>query len=97
MIGTENFRDMSSTTCPQLLAIYHQTALTGKAWVALPKGLLSDLGVSRDTKARALAHLRAAGIVEVRNEKGRPSSTRLSEVKVAKVPIENLVTARLGA
>ena len=60
-----------------LLAIYHQTALTRKDWVTLPKGLLSELGVSRDAKSRALSNLETAGIVEVTNDRGRPSRVRL--------------------
>jgi hypothetical protein len=60
-----------------LLAIYHQAALTRKAWVTLPKGLLTDLGVSRDAKSRALAHLHASGVVELEKAKGRPSRVRL--------------------
>jgi hypothetical protein len=77
-----------------LLAIYHQTALTGKMWVTLPKGLLLDLGVSRDAKSRALAHLSTAGIAEVRNHKGKPSRVRLSEVQ-AVVSIDELAEIRL--
>jgi hypothetical protein len=62
-----------------LLVTYHQTALTGKEWVTLPKGLLSDFGVSRDAKARALGHLQAIGVVTVQNEKGKPARVRLQE------------------
>ena len=40
------------------VAICHQTDLTQKEWVTLPKGLLCDLGVSRDAKSRALASRR---------------------------------------
>jgi hypothetical protein len=60
-----------------LVAIYHQTALTRKEWVTLPKGLLADLGVSRDAKSRALTHLRAAGIIELRIDRGRPARIAL--------------------
>jgi hypothetical protein len=66
-----------------LLATYHQTALTGKEWVTLPKGLLSDLGVSRDAKSRALGHLQTAGIVEVKNDRGKPARVRLLELHSA--------------
>jgi DNA-binding transcriptional ArsR family regulator len=62
-----------------LLAIYHQTALTRKEWVTLPKGLVSELGLSRDVKSRALSSLHAAGIVDVENAKGRTSRVRLKD------------------
>jgi hypothetical protein len=68
-----------------LLAIYHQTALTRKDWVTLPKGLMSDLGVSRDCKARALHALQEAFLVSVERCKGktarvmlRPSASRVA-------------------
>jgi len=47
------------------LAVHHQTALTGKPAVTLPKSLLQDLGISKDAKARAVAALEAAGLIEV--------------------------------
>ena len=34
------------------LALQHQTALARRQWVTLPKGLLAQLGVSRDAKSR---------------------------------------------
>src|SRR6516225_1544924 len=43
------------------LALHHQTALTGKPIVTLPAKLLTDLGVSRDAKARGLKALEQAG------------------------------------
>jgi hypothetical protein len=64
-----------------LLTIYHQTALTRKASVTLPKGLLSDLGVSRDAKSRALSNLCAASIVEVRIDKGKTALARLRKLQ----------------
>ena len=48
-----------------LLALHHQTALTKKQWVTLPKGLLMQLGISRDAKARALQQLEAAALIRV--------------------------------
>jgi hypothetical protein len=60
-----------------LLAVYHQTALTRKDWVSLPKGLLSELGVSRDSKARALHALQEASLVSVERCKGRTARVML--------------------
>lgn len=60
------------------LAIHHQTALTKKPKVTLPKGLLAQLGISRDAKARALKHLDKAGLVVVENQKGRAARVMLS-------------------
>jgi hypothetical protein len=61
-----------------LLAVHHQTALTRKAVVTLPKGLLSYLGVSRDAKARSLRALEVAGLLQVERRVGR--SARVSIV-----------------
>lgn len=60
-----------------LLAIYHQTALTRKDWVTLPKGLMSELGVSRDAKARALHTLQEAFLVTVERCKGKTARVML--------------------
>jgi hypothetical protein len=60
-----------------LLAVYHQTALTRKDWVTLPKGLMSELGVSRDSKARALHALQEALLVSVERCKGRTARVML--------------------
>jgi hypothetical protein len=60
-----------------LLAIYHQTTLTKKDWVTLPKGLMSELGVSRDSKARALHALQEASLVAVERCKGRTARVTL--------------------
>ena len=62
-----------------LLAIYHQTALTRKDWVTLPKGLMFELGVSRDSKARALHALQEASLVSVERCKGRTARVMLRE------------------
>ncbi len=66
-----------------LLALHHQTALTKKQWVTLPKGLLTQLGVSRDAKARALKELHQAGLVELEKQKGRSSRVGLSVKKAS--------------
>jgi len=54
-----------------LLAVHHREALTRKRCVTLPKGLLADLGVSRDAKARGLRCLEEAGLVRVERSPGR--------------------------
>ncbi len=64
-----------------LLAIYHQTALTRKDWVTLPKGVMSELGVSRDSKARALHALQEASLVSVERCKGLTSRVMLQPVQ----------------
>ena len=46
------------------LAIHHQTALTRKAVVTIPKGLLADMGIDKDAKARALQLLEVQGLFE---------------------------------
>jgi DNA-binding MarR family transcriptional regulator len=74
------------------IAIHHQTALTRREQVTLPKHLLTQLGVSRDAKARALKELHKAGLVQVEQHKGRASRVGLLA--------ENSVVARgdsLGA
>ena len=60
------------------IAVHHQTALTRRDQVTLPKHLLAQLGVSRDAKARALKELHKAGLVEIEQQKGRSSRVGLS-------------------
>ena len=60
------------------LALHHQTALTKKQWVTLPKGLLMQLGISRDAKARALQQLEAAALVRVVRSKGKTARASLA-------------------
>jgi hypothetical protein len=59
------------------LAVHHQTALTGKASVALPARLLQDLGISRGAKARGLRALEEAGLVTVVRTRGRAAKIQL--------------------
>jgi hypothetical protein len=72
-----------------LLAIYHQTALTRKDWVTLPKGLMSELGVSRDSKARALHALQEAFLVSVERCKGRTARVMLRPSACDRVQPDN--------
>lgn|SRR5450631_762800 len=53
------------------LAVHHQTALTGKALVTLPSALLTELGISRDAKARGLRHLEQASLIRIERSCGR--------------------------
>jgi hypothetical protein len=62
-----------------LLAVHHQTALMRKSWVTLPKGLLTQLGVSRDAKARALHQLEAAVLIRVARAKGKTTRVSIAE------------------
>jgi len=60
------------------LAVHHQTALTGKPMVTLPSGLLDEMGIGRDAKARGLRHLENAGLVVVERLRGRSARVGLS-------------------
>jgi hypothetical protein len=60
-----------------LLAIHHQSDLTGRSTVTLPRGLLGDLGIGKDAKARALLDLERAGLVTVQRSKGRSARITL--------------------
>ena len=61
------------------LALQHQTALTRRQCVTVPKGLLTQLGVSRDAKARALQQLEAAVLVRVVRAKGKAARVCIAE------------------
>jgi hypothetical protein len=54
-----------------LLAVHHRAALTRNETVKLPAGLMNDLGVTKDGKARALRQLEAAGMITVHRKPGR--------------------------
>lgn len=59
------------------LATHHQTSVTGREWVVLPRSLMDQLGVSRDAKARALQQLESASLVQVIRSEGRTARVRL--------------------
>lgn len=59
------------------LATHHQTSMTGREWVVLPRSLMDQLGVSRDAKARALQQLEASSLVQVVRSEGRTARVRL--------------------
>jgi hypothetical protein len=59
------------------LAIHHQTALTGKATITLPRSLLESMGIDKDAKARALHSLEAAAVITIDQAKGRAARVSL--------------------
>ena len=54
-----------------LLLIHHQTAVSGLTAVRLPAGLLSEFGIDRGRKARALRALEGVHLVRVTRARGR--------------------------
>jgi DNA-binding MarR family transcriptional regulator len=60
-----------------LLAIHHQSDLTGRPVVTLPARLLADLGISRGAKSRGLRVLEKAGLVTVARSRGRAARIQL--------------------
>jgi hypothetical protein len=59
------------------LAIHHRATLTGSTSVTLPRSLLEQFGVSRDSKARSLHALEKATLVSVERRKGRTARITL--------------------
>ncbi len=68
---------MNGKTLAVFLALVHRRDLTGKDELTLPASLLSDLGVSRDTKAKCLRDLEAAGLIEVSRAAGKSARIKL--------------------
>jgi DNA-binding MarR family transcriptional regulator len=60
-----------------LVAIHHQSDLTGKPSVTLPAKLLAELGISRGAKSRGLKLLEQAGLVTIARSKGRAARIQL--------------------
>jgi hypothetical protein len=81
-----------------LLAVHHQTALTRKRWVTLPAGLLTQLGISRDAKARALQQLEAAVLARVVRARVRRHGSRLDTAlqPLKKVPYPQIILIKLS-
>jgi hypothetical protein len=61
------------------LAIHHRAALIRSDVVTLPKGLLEQFGLSRDSKARSLHALENAFLVAVERSKGRAARITLQQ------------------
>ncbi len=70
------------------LLIHHQTRMTRKPEVTLPKGLLMDCGINRDTNQRALAALEHIGLISVIRSKGR--SVRVSLIELPDIGMEDM-------
>lgn len=66
------------------LAVHHQSALTRRARVVLPRSLMSQLGISRDAKSRALRQLADAGLIEIESARGRTTRVKLSDVEASR-------------
>jgi hypothetical protein len=64
--------DLPGRPLPVLLAILHRIALTGKPWVSLPPNVMADFRFDRTVKARGIAELERAGLVQVKRTPGRP-------------------------
>jgi hypothetical protein len=60
------------------VAIIHQTDLTRRDAVTLPKGLLEQFGISRDAKSRGIKALEGASLIQVQRAKGRSARVSLS-------------------
>ena len=65
------------------LAIHHRCDLEGRGTVTLPAKLLSQFGVNRNAKARALRHLEQAGLVVVERKVGGATHVSLVRSDVA--------------
>jgi hypothetical protein len=59
------------------ITIHHRAALTRNNSVTLPKGLMEQFGVSRDSKARSLHALENACLISVERRKGRTARITL--------------------
>lgn len=62
---------LSGKALAVFLAVHHRTAITRNAAVTLPKRLLTELGITKDAKARALHALETAGLIRVERRAGR--------------------------
>jgi len=69
------------------VAIHHRVALTGCKMVTLPKKLLLELGISRDTKARALHDLEQASLIAVERPAGRTARITLLSSQLKEGPM----------
>lgn len=66
-----------------LVAVHHQCALTRQRTVTLPKRLLQEFGISRDTKSRALQSLETAGLLVSHRAKGKSTRVTLTDTDTA--------------
>ena len=60
------------------LAIRHQVDMRKQSEVAVPKALLEEMGIDRDSKSRGLKVLEQVGLIEVVRKPGCSALVRLS-------------------
>jgi hypothetical protein len=68
------------------LAIRHRSDLTRSAEVSIPASLLGLLGICKDSKSRGLKCLSSAGLIVVRQQRGR--SARIALVRAGSTPTQ---------
>ena len=59
------------------LYVYRRVQICGNQTVTLPSGELSELGIVRQNKQRALIKLQRAGLIKVENARGRTTRVTL--------------------
>jgi DNA-binding MarR family transcriptional regulator len=74
-----------------LLAIHYRIDLTGRASITLPSGLLAEMGISRDAKARGLKQLVQAGLIRVTPRVGRAAQIELETETKKDTRTENVM------
>jgi len=62
---------LGGAALPLLLLVHHEHAMNGAG--KLPKHLLEEFGIDRSAKCRGLHALEQAGLVRLRQERGRPA------------------------
>lgn len=60
-----------------LLAVHHRHAITKQSAVTLPSGLLSDFGIDKNAKMRALRRLELANLIRVTRTAGKSALIEL--------------------
>src|SRR5262249_26969035 len=73
---------LSGRSLALFLAVHHQIALTGKDAVTVPSKFLSNLGISRSTKARCLKLLERTDLVTITRLKGRAVRIELKNANI---------------
>jgi hypothetical protein len=66
------------------LLIGHRARTKGVRWVTLPQSMLSDWGITRSAKCRALNALHGAGLIEINQSAG--CSTRVGLADPEQIP-----------
>lgn len=60
-----------------LLAIHYRHAITKQTVVTLPSGILSDFGIDKSAKRRALLRLESAKLIRVTRDPGKTAAVEL--------------------